>query len=110
MTTALEGVRGQRHATAALYLQERPGTHCTRGWMGPRAGLDRCGKSPPTGIISPDRPAYSQSPYRLSYPAHQADKNEYQNRGRTHPFVNKGIIRHELALSKLLPELTICRI
>jgi hypothetical protein len=26
---------------------ERPGTHCTGGWVGPRAGLDRCGKSCP---------------------------------------------------------------
>jgi hypothetical protein len=34
MTTALEGVRGQRHAPAALYPRERPGTHCTEeaGW------------------------------------------------------------------------------
>ena len=39
--------------------------------MGPRAGLDRCGKSRPTGIRSPDRPARSQSLYRLSYPAHR---------------------------------------
>jgi hypothetical protein len=52
---ALEGVRGQRHAPAALYPRERPGTHCTGGWVGPRAGLDRCGKSrPPTEIQSPD--------------------------------------------------------
>ena len=29
MTAALEGVRGQRHALAALYLRERPGTYCT---------------------------------------------------------------------------------
>ena len=59
MTTALEGVRGQRHAPAALYPRERPSTHCTGGWVGPRAGLDRRGKSrpPPTGIRSPDRPA-----------------------------------------------------
>jgi len=36
--------------------------------VGPRAGLDRWGKSrPPTGIRSPDRPARSQSVYRLSY-------------------------------------------
>jgi hypothetical protein len=36
--------------------------------MGPRAGLDGCGKSgPPTGIRSPDRPARSESLYRLSY-------------------------------------------
>jgi hypothetical protein len=35
------GVSGQRHAPAALYLVERtPGTHCTGGWVGPRAGLD----------------------------------------------------------------------
>ena len=58
MTTALEEVRGQRHAPAALYLRERPHTYCTEGWVGPRAGLDRCGKSRPTGIQSPDRPAH----------------------------------------------------
>jgi len=35
--------------------------------VGPRAGLDRCGKSPPTGIRSLDRPTLSESLYRLSY-------------------------------------------
>ena len=30
-----------------LYPRERPGTHCIGGWMGPRAGLDGCGKSRP---------------------------------------------------------------
>ena len=51
-----------------LYPQERPGTHCTGGWVDSRAGLDGCGKSPPpTGIRSPDRPASSDSLYRLSY-------------------------------------------
>jgi hypothetical protein len=35
------GVSGQHHAPAALYTRERtPGTHCTGGWVGPRAGLD----------------------------------------------------------------------
>jgi hypothetical protein len=34
-----------------LYPRERPGTHCTRGWVGPRAGLDVCEKSHPTGIF-----------------------------------------------------------
>jgi len=47
VTTVMEGVRGQRHAPAALYPRERPGTHCTGGWVGPRAGMDRCGKSRP---------------------------------------------------------------
>ena len=36
--------------------------------MGPRAGLDRCGKSRPCGDSI--RSARSQSVYRLSYPAH----------------------------------------
>ena len=30
-----------------LYPQERPGAHCIEGWVGPRAGVDRCGKSCP---------------------------------------------------------------
>jgi hypothetical protein len=33
--------------TRSLYPRERPGTHCIGGWMGPRAGLDGCGKSRP---------------------------------------------------------------
>ena len=38
---------GQRHAPTPPYPRERPGTHCTGGWVGFRAGLDRCGKSRP---------------------------------------------------------------
>jgi hypothetical protein len=35
------GVNGHLHAPAALCSGERtPGTHCTGGWVGPRAGLD----------------------------------------------------------------------
>ena len=30
-----------------LYPRERPGTHCIGGWVGPRAGLNGCGKSRP---------------------------------------------------------------
>jgi hypothetical protein len=29
------------------YPRERPGTHCTGGWVGPRDGLDVCKKSRP---------------------------------------------------------------
>jgi len=41
---------GQRHAPAALSPGKGTGTYCIGGWVGPRAGLDRCGKSrpPPT--------------------------------------------------------------
>jgi len=34
-------VRGQRHALATIYPWERAGTHCTGGWVGPRASVDR---------------------------------------------------------------------
>jgi hypothetical protein len=40
------GVGGQCHASTALPRQ-RPSTHCIGGWLGPRAGLDGCGKSHP---------------------------------------------------------------
>ena len=36
---------GQRHALVVLYPRESPIMHCTGGWKGPRAGLDRYGKS-----------------------------------------------------------------
>jgi hypothetical protein len=49
-----------------------PGTHCIEGWMGPRAGLDdmdeRTFLSLAIEIRPLDRPARSQSLYRLSYP------------------------------------------
>jgi hypothetical protein len=51
-----------------LYPRERRGTHCTGGWVGPRAGLDVCEKSRPhrDSIPGPS----SQSLYQLSSPAH----------------------------------------
>ena len=53
LTSALYGVGGQPHASAALPLGERPDTHCIGGWMVPRAGLDECGDfrppPPPAG-------------------------------------------------------------
>jgi hypothetical protein len=45
------GVGGQRHVPAALPLGNSPGFHCTgAGGGGPRAGVDGCGKSRPTGL------------------------------------------------------------
>jgi len=49
MTMAPE-VSCQQHDPAALYRQERPGTHCTGGWVGPRAGLDGQKISSPPGF------------------------------------------------------------
>ena len=47
------GVRGQHHVPATLYSRERPGTHCTGGWVITRAGLDSCGKSRPSPGFDP---------------------------------------------------------
>ena len=44
---------------------KRPGTHCIGGWVDPKASLDLCGKSRPTGIWSLDPPACSKSLYQL---------------------------------------------
>jgi hypothetical protein len=63
-------VRGQRHAPVDFYPRERPGTHCTVGWVGPRAGLDRCGKSHPHRDSIQGTSSLYQSLYRLRYRAH----------------------------------------
>jgi len=49
-------VSGQQHAPAALYPRERPGTHFTGGWVGPRAGLDGRKISSPPGF-DPEPPS-----------------------------------------------------
>jgi hypothetical protein len=62
-------VRGQRHAPAALYPGKDPVPIVQKaGWVpGPVwTGAENLAS---TGIRSPDRPARSQSLYRLSYPA-----------------------------------------
>jgi hypothetical protein len=40
------GSGGQRHNPAA-FPQERSGSYCVGGWVGPKAILEGCGKSPP---------------------------------------------------------------
>jgi hypothetical protein len=61
----------QRYIPTTRPLGNRSGTLCTGGWVDPRAGMDGCGKSRPSGIRSLDRPACSVSLYRLSYPGPQ---------------------------------------
>jgi hypothetical protein len=85
------GVSGQRHA-----WRKDPCTHCTGGWVGPRAGVDRgaVGKilSPLPGIEprSPGRPACSQTLYWLSYPG--SHKFFASVGDRTH--VVQSVVRH----------------
>jgi hypothetical protein len=47
-----------------LYPRDRPGTHCTGGWVGPRAGLDVCEKSRPHRDSIPG----PSSPYSVAIP------------------------------------------
>jgi hypothetical protein len=52
-----------------FYPRESSGAQCVGVWVGPRVGLDGRGKScHPSGIQSSDRPAFSESLYRLNYP------------------------------------------
>jgi hypothetical protein len=72
MTSALDGVSGQRHESSALYPQGRtPGTHLAGGWLGLRSGLDTEARRKILCLFlgsNPGRPAYSQTLYWLSYP------------------------------------------
>jgi hypothetical protein len=69
MTTALEGVRGQRHALAALYPGKDPVPIVQEAGWAPGSVWIGAENLAPTGFRSPDRPARSQSLYRLRYPA-----------------------------------------
>jgi hypothetical protein len=66
--SALDGVGVQRHVPAAL-PSGKTQYALYRRLGGPQGrSLGGCGKSRPTGIRSPDRPARSEPLYRLSYP------------------------------------------
>jgi len=56
LTSALDGVGGQRHAPAALPPGKWPDTHCIGGWVW--TGAENLA---PTGIRSLARPARSES-------------------------------------------------
>jgi hypothetical protein len=63
LTSALDGVSCQRHASAALYSRERiPGTHCTGCWVVFIAGLDTEARGRNLflcRVSNPDRPVCS---------------------------------------------------
>ena len=53
LTSALDSFGWSTPRPDYFSPKERPGTHCTEGWVGPRASRDGCGKSrPPLGIDS----------------------------------------------------------
>ena len=70
MSTALEGVRDQRHAWAALYPGKDPVPIVQEAALAPGPVWTVAENLTPTGIRSPYRPALSQSLYWLRYPAH----------------------------------------
>ena len=53
-----------------IYPRKRPGTHYTGGWVGHKAGQDKCGKSRPAGIRSPGSPARNSVAIPPELPAH----------------------------------------
>jgi hypothetical protein len=100
----------ERTTPRPLYPWERPGTHCTGGCVGLRAGLDECENLAPTGIRSPERPARKQSLYRLSYPAHiYIYIYIYSNNGR-HPVTKNFTTLHPTTLHHTFRHFTSCHI
>ena len=62
-----------RHAPATLLPGNRQGTYFTCGWVYLVVDMNGWGKShpSPTGVRTPNRPAHSESLYRLRYPGHR---------------------------------------
>ena len=60
-----EGGEGSTPLPDRFTARERPGTHCTGGWVGPRAILDWCGKS----LSHRDSIAGPSSPQPVAMPA-----------------------------------------
>ena len=96
MTAALEGVSGQRHALAALYPRQRPGTHCTGGWVGLSAGLDRCGKSHPHRDSIPG----PSSPWPVAIPTTLPGPLITVREGQNRPWVSVTLIYEGVKLER----------
>ena len=72
LTSALDAVGSQRHAPAALLPGKETRYPLYRRLGGPQGRSGRDAENlAPTGIRSPDRPARSESLYRLSCPGTQ---------------------------------------
>jgi hypothetical protein len=67
LTSALHGVGGQHHASAALPPGKDPVPIVLEDRWAPGPVWMRAENLAPTGIRSPDRPSPSVSLYRLSY-------------------------------------------
>jgi len=76
------GVSGQSHARTALPPGNRPGAHCTVGWVIPRAGQEGCGKSRSHRDLIPGVPPLAAGRYtNYAIPAHKrSDRSEGTHR------------------------------
>jgi len=98
------GVGGQRHAPAALPPEKTRYPLCRRlgGPLGPVwTGAENLA---PTGIRFPDRPARSESLYRLSYTGPSHSHIAILNRNKT----QMKFLRHLLGITKLDKEINHC--
>ena len=75
MTAAIEGVSGQQQAPAAIYPRENPVPVLQEAEWAPGT-VWAGGKSRPHQYSIPDRPARSQSLYRLRYLGHNNNNNK----------------------------------
>jgi hypothetical protein len=64
LASALEGSEMASPTSRPLYPRERPGAHCTGGWVGPGLVWTGAGNLAATRIRSLDRPVRSESLYR----------------------------------------------
>ena len=110
------GVGGHCHSQAALSPERRLVTHCTGCWVGPRVGLDGCGKSclplgfnsqtvQPTANSHTDYPIlaclfkveYHFNPYPTAFPygngmvLHFYQQQESSTTKTVHKVINKGL-------------------
>ena len=103
LTSALDGGWVVNATPRRLYPREWPGTSCKRGWLGPRAGLGRYGKSRSRrdSIRRPSSP--SESLYRLRYPGPlpYCDVNEFL--AAFSIFLDRYVCRIRYRISPLMP-------
>ena len=88
------GWGGQPHAPTASTPLERPGTHCTVGWVGHNVS-GRAENLVPTGIRSRTVQPVAQSLYLLSYPAHGINHSSSRNIAEEHR--SRGVFRSDLS-------------
>ena len=78
MTAALEGGEWSAVRPGRTLPPRKTRYVLYRRLGGPQGRFGRAENLVPTGIRSPDRPARSQSLYRLSYPAHNVEVKTYE--------------------------------